>query len=698
MKTRWSEEEAHRFSDMYAPQWGKSLALRTYASRLLGQDETLVLHGGGNTSVKGETVSILGEATPTLFVKASGWDLAHIEPEGHAALDLTRLQPLATLASLHETDMTRLLRTSLLDPTAATPSIETLLHAFLPHTFIDHTHPDAILTLTNQRGGTRLVAEALGTDVLVLPYVHPGFDLAKAVDQALTKAPHSRAMVLMKHGLLTWGETAQASYETTIDLVNRAETYIAQRIRPPLADASDADVESAWKRYHDLAPRLRGTLATPTHDPDRPHHRVILRPLITAGLLSLLKAPAMRNALVSAPLTSDHLIRTKPWPLWIENPTQWETALANHRDNYLRYVTQESDNQPPETTPEVTPWDSTPRILLIPGVGVVCLGRDHEEASIVRDLARQTIAAKSMVVRMGGVYEGVSPQAQFAMEFFPPQRAKLRAAPPLPLAGQVAWVTGSAGAIGSGICRMLLNQGAHLALSDLPGGPLDTQTEPLRRQHGGRVLPVAMDVTDPDAVQRALKQIIQTWGGLDLLVLNAGLAHVASLAEMQPEMFHRVQRVNTDGTLHLLSAMARHTRIQGTGGDIVLISTKNVFAPGANFAAYSATKAAAHQLARIAALELAPLGVRVNMVAPDGVFSDGDRPSGLWAEVGPARMRARGLDADGLEAYYQDRNLLKARITATHVARAVLFFATRQTPTTGVTLPVDGGLPDATPR
>jgi NAD(P)-dependent dehydrogenase (short-subunit alcohol dehydrogenase family) len=244
----------------------------------------------------------------------------------------------------------------------------------------------------------------------------------------------------------------------------------------------------------------------------------------------------------------------------------------------------------------------------------------------------------------------------------------------------------------------LLLQGCHVAATDLPGEALDGLVRELKAIHGDRVIGVPLDVTDQGSVTAGFDEVIRAWGGIDLVIVNAGLAHVASLVEMRLEAFQKLERVNIEGTLLLLAEAGRHFTLQGTGGDIVLVSSKNVFAPGAKFGAYSATKSAAHQLARIASLELAGIDVRVNMVSPDAVFSNDGRKSGLWAEVGPDRMAARGLDPAGLEEYYRSRNLLKARITAKHVAKAVLFFATRQTPTTGTTLPVDGGLPDATPR
>ena len=268
----------------------------------------------------------------------------------------------------------------------------------------------------------------------------------------------------------------------------------------------------------------------------------------------------------------------------------------------------------------------------------------------------------------------------------------------LPLAGKIAVVTGAAGAIGAGICRGLLAHGACVAATDLNRQALDDLIAELQPDAPGRIVGVVMDVTDESSVAAGFDQIACVWGGVDLVVVNAGVALVTSLVEMQLDSFRKLEKVNVEGTLLTLAEAGRRLCRQGTGGDIVLVSTKNVFSPGAQFGAYSATKAAAHQLARIASLEFAPMGIRVNMVAPDAVFAEGSRKSGLWAEVGPSRMRARGLDEKGLEEYYRGRNLLKARVTAQHVANAVLFFATRQTPTTGATIPIDGGLPDATPR
>jgi len=308
---------------------------------------------------------------------------------------------------------------------------------------------------------------------------------------------------------------------------------------------------------------------------------------------------------------------------------------------------------------------------------------------------------KAVICEGGGDFVSLDDEHLFDMEFRTYQQAKrARGTANLDpsLRGSVALVTGAAGAIGSGICESLLAQGCHVAASDLPGPALDGLVAELERRYSSRIIGVAVDVTQVASVAAGFAQVIRTWGGIDAVIVNAGIAHVAPLTDLTVEAFRKLEAVNVEGTLLTLAEAGRHFALQGTGGDVVLISTKNVFAPGAGFGAYSATKAASHQLARIASLEFAPLGVRVNMVAPDAVFSHGDKRSGLWAAVGPNRMKARGLDERGLEEYYRSRNLLKAQVTADHVARAALFFLTRQTPTTGATIPVDGGLPDATPR
>jgi rhamnose utilization protein RhaD (predicted bifunctional aldolase and dehydrogenase)/NAD(P)-dependent dehydrogenase (short-subunit alcohol dehydrogenase family) len=701
MKTRWSDGEAERAVASWAPRWGEDLALRTYTSRLLGADDRLVLHGGGNTSVKGTLTNRLGDSIPAIFVKASGHDLATIEPAGHPGLDLGYLRRLRALPTLDDPAMANELRTHLLDASSPTPSLETLVHAFVPEKFVDHTHADAILALTNQAGGDRVARAALGDDVVVLGYVRPGFPLARAVADAYEKHPVRRGMVWMRHGLLTWGPTARASYEAMIEIVTRAEKYLTGRAAVRVAVGSRTTAETATARAAAIAPIVRGALARPTGNPDRPYTRVVVRPLVTPDVLAFVDGEHGRELALTPPLTSDHLIRTKALPLWLDDPrwddpsrlaAQVRESVERYAASYLAYLERHALRIPEG----LERFDALPRVMLAPGLGALCAGGDAADAAIARDVTAHTLAVKTAIAAVGA-YEGLSEAELFDMEYHTFQHAKLGRGRP-PLAGHVALVTGAAGAIGSGVAEALLAEGCHVAVTDLPGAALDGLVAELQSSFGARVAGVPLDVTDGTSIAEAFRMVILAWGGVDLLVANAGLAHVAALADLDLEAFRRLERVNVEGALLVMAEAARHFRLQGTGGDIVMVSTKNVFAPGAKFGAYSATKAAAHQLARIASLELAEHDVRVNMVAPDAVFFHGRRRSGLWAAVGPDRMRARGLDEAGLEEYYRGRNLLKARVTAEHVARAVLFFATRQTPTTGATIPVDGGLPDATPR
>jgi len=702
MKNRWSEEDAEQFVAEYGPEWGVDLAQRVYLATLIGAEANLVLHGGGNTSVKTSFTNKLNETLPVIYVKASGRDMAAIKPEGYTCLDLEYLIKLRALRELSNKDMRNEFTTHTLDSRAASPSIETLLHAFIPKAYIDHTHADAILALTNQPDGKELVAEALGNSVLILDYVSPGFKLAKAAADLLGRHPEARAMVLMRHGLITWGDSARQSYDTTIDLITQAESFLHRRATQPITVDCMTPLALAEERVGRVAPVLRGLLARKTGNPDRPYARSVLVPLVSREILEFVDSVHAKELALTPPLTGDHLIRTKALPLWIDHPDyedgvklrkQLSTAVADYCRAYDSYIDRHSQRMPEG----VARFDPLPRVVLLPGLGAFCSGTDISAALIARDITSHTLAVKAQIAAIS-TYAGISESDLFDMEYLSLQHAKLRCDHDLQLEGQVALITGAAGAIGSGIAVELLRQGCHVGLTDINGENLAALVDELKSDYGERVTGVELDVTDESSVMQGFGALVRSWGGVDLVIINAGLALVSSLEEMDPDSFRKLQRVNVEGTLLMLAESARHFRTQGTGGDIVMISTKNVFSPGAGFGAYSATKSAAHQLGRIASLELAEIDVRVNMVSPDAVFSHGDRKSGLWAEVGPDRMAARGLDPQGLEEYYRNRNILKARVTAQHVARAVLFFATRQTPTTGACLPVDGGLPDATPR
>jgi len=701
VKSLWSDQVANGLVEQYRESCGEELALRTYSARLIGSDPSLVLHGGGNTSVKIRVQDIFGEPQEAIFVKASGYDLASIEPKGHAGLEWAPLRRLESLPALSDEEMVRQVRARLLDYRSANPSIETLAHAFIPETFVDHSHADAILALGNRADGRSLVEEALGSEYLVLDYIEPGFELAKATAEAYRGAPGSKGIVWLRHGVMTWGKTARESYERMIEAVDRAERFLESK-RGGSVEVTGQELDAAWERYRRLVPVIRGLLARPTGNPDRPMRPPVLLPLIEESVLSVIASKGFREIALTPAVTSDHLIRTKAYPLWVDDPllddperfrSQLGEQIARFEDEYRAYARKSAAG----SEAGLEGFDASPRVLLVPGMGAVCVGPNLREAQICRDISRQSIQIKACILATGGTYHGLGEKQLLDMEFRGLQLAKIKGDGSL-MGSNVAVVTGAAGAIGAGICERLLEEGCQVAATDISKERLDSLVADLGCRFGDRVVGIPMDVTDPASVAEAFRETAATWGGIDFVIPNAGMAMVSSLAEMELERFRRLERVNTEGTLTVLAEAARFFPLQGIGGDIVLVSTKNVFAPGARFGAYSATKAAAHQLARIASLELASAGVRVNMVSPDAIFGEGQFKSGLWAEVGPDRMRARGLDENALQEYYRDRNLLKIKVTARHVANAVVFFLLRETPTTGATIPIDGGLPDSTPR
>ncbi|MHB8770560.1 MAG: bifunctional aldolase/short-chain dehydrogenase [Syntrophales bacterium] len=704
MDNAWIDSEAEEFLRSQRQTGGAEVALLAYATRLVGGQPDLAMHGGGNTSLKGTHTTLAGDEKAALFVKASGVDMERITPAGFVCLDLGYLRKLRSLPALADSVMADEFRTHLLRPSDRLPSIETLMHAFLAPPAVVHTHPTAILALTNRVGAEEALAEALGDTVGVVPYAGSGLSLGRAVADELERRTGCRAVVVMQHGLVTCGASPQEAYDATVETVSRAEAYLARR-RGPAASRTPGDgTETARRRYREIAPLIRGLLSPPSGNPDTPRCAMILAPLISPEVLALLASPGAKTLADTVPLTPDYLVRTRSWPLLVEQPDyedpdglrrQLAAAIDAFGRRYGRYV-QRHASRLPEFVP--SGLDMLPRVLFLPGLGAVCAGPDAAGAAICRDITGQTLTVKATIGETGGQYQGLTEEHLFDMEFRAYQRAKVAAGKPAPLRGRVAIVTGAAGAIGSGICEGLLRQGCHVAATDLAGASLDSLTLRLRSLHRERLVGMPLDVTDGASVSAAFDRTVEAFGGIDIVVINAGLAHVSPLVTMDIEAFRRLERVNVEGTLLLLAEAGRLFTGQNTGGDIVLVSTKNVFAPGPQFGAYSATKAASHQLCRIASIEFAPLGVRVNMVAPDAVFSHGATKSGLWAQVGPDRMKARGLDEQGLEEYYRQRNLLKARVTAEHVAAAVLFFVTRQTPTTGATIPVDGGLPDAAPR
>ena len=412
-------------------------------------------------------------------------------------------------------------------------------------------------------------------------------------------------------------------------------------------------------RLVQITPIIRGLLAKATGEQDIPFKPVILKSLATKEAIDF--ADSAKSA--EAKKYPAPLIKSKRPPLFLDAPE--ESATTEDIRKQLSDAVSDYANQ----------HKCKPDIVCIRNLGILYI----DNRCSIPD-TRKKGKSRISTGRLMAEHRESSIESD------------------LPLKNKIALVTGAAGAIGYGICRGLLENGCHLAATDLPGEKLDDFIADLKQIGGECVMGVPIDVTDKDSVVRGFESVIQAWGGIDIVVVNAGIPLISFLKDIDLDAFRKLEKVNVEGALLTMAEAARLFILQGTGGDIIIISTKNVPSPGAGFGAYSATKAACHQLGRIASIELAQYGIRVNMVAPDGVFSEGKYKSGLWEQIGPDRMRARGLDEKGLQEYYRNRNLLKAKVTGRHVANAVLFFATRQTPTTGATIPVDGGLPDATPR
>ncbi|MBW2275684.1 MAG: SDR family NAD(P)-dependent oxidoreductase, partial [Deltaproteobacteria bacterium] len=545
-------------------------------------------------------------------------------------------------------------------------------------------------------------------EVIALPYIMPGFPLAKAVAEAYEAQPEANAIVLRKHGLFTFADDARAAYERHIELVDRCESFLARRsagraLFTPRYETSEGAETLAAR----AAPILRGLLARELGAEPAEDGRVAGRMVMDwrGGPEELAFCASEEAAALcgQGPLTPDHVIRTKALPLFVPEPAwhdaaalkeQLASAVGAYRSSYDEYF----EEQVRAKGILRSKLDSAPRVVLLPGAGALCFGKSKQEARVAGDITEHTLHAKALA-QAAGRYEALELGDLFDMEYWSLEQAKLGKAKERPLERQVVLVTGGAGAIGVGIGEACAAAGAHVVLADLDCARAEAAAQALEERHGkGTALGLAADVSDETSLRACFDAVCTAYGGVDVVVPNAGVALVAPIAELSADAVRRVTDVNYLGVLLSIREAARVFREQGTGGHIVVNASKNVFAPGAEFGAYSASKAAAAQIGKIAALELAELGVRVNLVNADAVFAEGEVPSGLWAEVGPSRAKSRGLGVEELPDFYRDRNLLKTRVTGRHVGNAVVFFASNLTPTTGATLPVDGGVAAAFPR
>ncbi len=684
MRNRWEEEAVRGVSPLEA---------LVYRSRLIGQEEALGLFGGGNTSIKGEEPDLFGSPQPVLWVKGSGSDLKGCEARHFAPLRLAEVRRLAARRAMTDEAMVEALERCLLTPKAPRPSIEALLHAFIPQVAIDHTHADAILSLTNTPRGERLTRRVLGPGLLWIPYIQPGFELSRRVFEAYRRHTSAHGAALEKHGLITWGPDGKTSYLRTIRYVTRAERFLARQRRrrrwsPPqwtaLPRAERMDLLRRW------LPAIRGTVSR--------HQRLCLSVFDAPDVLEFVNARRMREAARIGPATPDHMLRTKRLPLIVDAGGRSPAALST--DGLVgqceRYAQAHARYFQKHRRPGQAMQAPIPRVILIPGIGMVTLGKDPTETGMVATIYRHAMSIMRGASTVGG-YTSVSEREAFGVEYWPLELYKLTLAPPeAELARHIGLITGAAGGIGRAIARQLVERGACVAVTDLQAEAVERLAEELNGRAGRRqAIGLAMDVTSERSIAQACDALLRVFGGIDFLVSNAGVAQVASIDQLRLADWERSFAVNATGHFLVSRAVIRWLRAQGMGGVLVFIASKNVMAPGKEFGAYSAAKAAETQLARVLAIENGEHGIRVNLVNPDGVFEG----SGLWEAIRASRARTYQIPPSHLESFYQQRNLLRARVLPEDVAEAVCFLVSRRSAkTTGCILTVDGGLREAFPR
>jgi len=679
MRSLWSEVDADRMIERYTAQGvGRDLALRVYTSRLLGTEPKLVLHGGGNTSVKTVVTDLLGEEVEALCVKGSGWDMAAIEPAGLPAVRLAPLRKLCCRETLADEEMVRIQRANLLDPGAPNPSVETLLHAFLPHKFIDHTHSTAVLSLADQPDAADRCASLYGRRMGLVPYIMPGFLLAKKAAEVFEADPAIEGLVLLKHGIFTFGDTAREAYERMIAAVTLAEEQLARRRRTVF---SPARLPSTVAAVAKVAPILRGACALADPAGSGADKRFVLEFRSSSAVLNYVNGAELGHYGRAGVATPDHTIRTKNYPLIVPppEPDRLDTFRRTVRDEVDRFVTEYQAYFAHHNARQAIPkreLDPMPRVILVPGLGLFGLGRTARDARIAADIAESMVETVTDAEAVGR-FESVSAADLFDIEYWSLEQAKLGRSTEKALAGQIAVVTGGAGAIGLATARALVGAGAELVLLDVDG----VAAEAAAKKLGGSALAVECDVTNREAVRRAFDRVAEHFGGVDIVVSNAGAAWQGRIGDVDDAVLRRSFEINFFAHQNVAQSAVQIMLAQGTGGCLLFNVSKQAVNPGPDFGPYGLPKAATLALARQYALEYGRDGIRANAVNADRI-----RSGLLTPEMIATRAKARGVD----ERQYMRGNLLGREVTAEDVAQAFLHHAVALKTTADVTT-VDGG-------
>ncbi|MCZ7656520.1 MAG: bifunctional aldolase/short-chain dehydrogenase [Xanthobacteraceae bacterium] len=679
MKSGWADRDAEAMVAKYAAEGvPRDLALRVYTTRLLGQDPKLVLHGGGNTSVKTRLADLNGDEVDVLCVKGSGWDMGTIEPAGLPAVRLAPLGRLRAHDRLSDEEMVRVQRANLIDPMAPNPSVETLLHAFVPHKFVDHTHSSAVLSLVDQPDGEALAREVYDGRMGFVPYLMPGFGLAKKSAEVFDADPTVEGLILHKHGIFTFGADAREAYERMIAMVTRAEERLARNRKAVFVTAQ---LPQRAATLADVAPIVRGACSLKDDQVDGAWRRFILEFRASPAILDFVNGAELPRYSQQGVITPDHTIRTKNWPLVVAAPADGrlddfaravEQAVADFVARYQAYFARNNAR----CGGIKRMLDPMPRVVLVPGLGLFGLGRSKKDARIAADLAEAAVETITDAEAIGR-FDALPEEDLFDCEYWSLEQAKLGAAAEKPLAGQIAVVTGAAGAIGAATARAFAAAGAEVALLDLDQAAAQAKAKAI----GGAALAVACDVTDPAAVRAAFAKVVAAFGGVDIVVSNAGAAWQGRIGEVDEATLRASFELNFYGHQRVAQAAVKVMRAQGTGGCLLFNASKQAVNPGPDFGPYGLPKAATLFLARQYALDYGAEGIRANAVNADRV-----RSGLLTAEMIASRSKARGVT----EKDYMSGNLLGREVTADDVAQAFLAQALALKTTADVTT-VDGG-------
>ena len=670
MKNNWSKNFANKYIKKYKKLgFSKDLALRVYTTRLLGRNNELVLHGGGNTSVKTTIKDIDGKKYKVLCVKGSGWDMADIEPAGLPAVKLEPLLSLKKKKYLSDEDMVSFQKRNLINVKSPNPSVETFLHAFLPFKFVDHTHADAILNATNRPGGLNFCKKVFGNKVSIVPYVMPGFMLAKKINEIYSKNPNINCLILMNHGIFTFADDAKEAYDLMIKYVSQAERAINKLKIKKIKQIKNFSTKF---NANEIAPIIRGLLS------NNKDQKFVVNYRLNKHLKYFMNGKNVRSYSSRGTATPDHVIRVKPFPLIItpkknssidEFKVTAKKAFENYRKKYINYFNVNKN----KVKGKKVMLDTSPRVVLVQNVGVFTVGKDLNSAKIAGDLT-ETNAKVIASVEETSTYKFIPEKDFFDVEYWSLEQAKIKKQKKL-LEGNVVVITGSTGTIGFETYKMFKSYGAEVVL-------LDYNLEKLKElQSKIKDLCILCDVRNKKSVKKVFNQICEKYGGIDILISNAGTATNGAIGEVDDSILRQSFEDNFFSHQNCASEAIKIMKKQNINGCLLFNISKQSVNPGKNFGPYGLPKSALLSLCKQYAVDYGSYGIRSN-----GVNADRIRSGLMNDKMIKTRAKARSISTDD----YMKGNLLLNEVKAEDVAKAFLHLATSKK-TTGAVLTVDGG-------